>query len=207
MEKGQFMQACREGGVKIEAALRGLHRDYGGALLHEGVRCLGDVDTARDVVQETLLKAWRRCGTFRGESELFPWLRNILRHAAIDWLRQRRPEQPLADAEGRTLPEVEVALRALRGDLAGEPEPWLQGAQLEACFRTCAARFATEQPLAAAVVRWVSKDDLTHVQIAELLQRSPGATREYISQCRKKARVYFRDWYLLVREQAGGAVE
>lgn len=199
MEKAAFIQACREGGAHIAAALRTLHRDYGRALLHDALRNLGgDIEAARDMAQETLLKAWRRCDSFRGESELFPWLRNIARHAAIDSLRRQRPEQPLTDAEGHTLAEVETALLALRPGLADEPEQTLQDAQLEACFRACAARFAAEQPQAAAVIRWVAEDELNHEQIGALLQRTPGATREFISQCRKKARVYFRDWYVML---------
>lgn len=204
MEKAVFMQACREGGARIEAALRGLQRDYGGALLHEAMSALGDLEAARDLAQVTLIKVWRRCASFRGESELFPWLKGILRHAVIDWLRKRRPEQPLVDAAGQTLPEVEAALLAQRGDAAPTAEQLVQSAQLEALYRTCAERFARDQPMAAAVIRWVAEDDLDPDQIAALLQRTPGATREYISQCRKKARHYFRAWYELA-SPAGGA--
>ena len=52
------------------------------------------------------------------------------------------------------------------------------------------------------MIRWIAEDDLDHEQIAGLLQRTPGATREYISQCRKKARHYFRDWYVLAAREA-----
>lgn len=197
MEKAVFMQACREGGAQIETALRDLHRDYGGALLREGMAALGDAEQARDLTQDTLIKAWRRCATFRGESELFPWLKAILRHAVIDWLRARRPEQPLVDANGEALAEVERALLEQRGDAAPRAERTLHTAQLEALYRDCARRFAADHPMAAAVIRWVAEDELSHEEMAQLLQRSPGATREYVSQCRKKARVYFREWYLL----------
>jgi len=203
MEKAVFMQACREGGARIEAALRTLQRDYWGALLHEAVVALGDLEGARDLAQVTLIKVWRRCASFRGDSELFPWLKGILRNAVIDWLRTRRPEQPLQDAAGQTFPEVELALLAQRGDAARTAEQVVQSAQLEALYRDCAERFARDQPMAAAVIRWVAEDDLDQEQIAALLQRTPGATREYISQCRKKARHYFRDWYVLATQAAG----
>ena len=79
---------------------------------------------------------------------------------------------------------------------------YLHRAQLEALYRDCARRFASDHPMAAAVIRWVAEDDLSHEQLAQLLQRSPGATREYVSQCRKKARVYFREWYVLATQRA-----
>ena len=202
MEKAVFMQACRDGGPHIETALRSLQRDYGGALLHEGLTALGDADQARDLTQETLIRAWRRCATFRGESELFPWLKSILRHAVVDLLRKRRPELPLVDAAGAPLPEVELALLEQRGHAAPQAEHTMHRAQLEALYRDCARRFASDHPMAAAVIRWVAEDDLSHEQLAQLLQRSPGATREYVSQCRKKARVYFREWYVLATQRA-----
>ena len=205
MEKAVFMQACREGGARIEAALRSLQRDYGGALLHEAMSALGDLEAARDLAQVTLIKVWRRCDSFRGESELFPWLKSILRHAVVDWLRTRRPEQPLVDAAGVPLPEVETALLMQRGDASPTAEQMVQSAQLEAVYRACAERFARDQPMAAAVIRWVAEDDLDQEQIAALLQRTPGATREYISQCRKKARHYFRAWYELATQDGAGA--
>ena len=201
MEKAVFMQACRDGGARIESALRGLQRDYGGALLHEAMSALGDLEAARDLTQMTLIKVWRRCASFRGDSELFPWLKGILRHAVIDWLRARRPEQPLVDAVGQPLAEVEAALLAQRGDASPTAEQLVLSAELEAVYRDCAERFARDHPAAAAVIRWVAEDDLDLEQVAALLQRTPGATREYVSQCRKKARHYFQPWYVLASEQ------
>ena len=203
MDKAAFMQACREGGARIEGALRTLQRDYWGALLHDASAALGDLEAARDLAQLTLIKVWRRCASFRGDSELFPWLKGILRHAVIDWLRQRRPEQPLLDGAGQPLAEVEAALLAQRGEAVPTAEQMLQSAQLEALYRECAERFAHDQPMAATVIRWVAEDDLDHEQIAALLQRTPGATREYVSQCRKKARHYFRAWYELAMQEPG----
>jgi RNA polymerase sigma-70 factor (ECF subfamily) len=204
MDKNAFMEACRQGGSKIDAALRKLHDDYGHALAYEGRACLGSLEAAQDLAQETLIKVWQRCASFRGDSELFPWIKQILRRAAIDRLRASRPEQPLTADDGEPLAEVEAALQDLRGDAAPTPEKLLHDGQLEACYRRCAQRFAKEQPLAASVIRWVAEDDLTHEQIAVLLDRSPGATREFISQCRKKARVYLHEWYLMAARHGNG---
>lgn len=201
MDKAAFMQACREGGRAVEAALRLLHRDYAGPLLNEAWQVLRDPDAAQDLLQDTLLKVWRQCASFRGESELFPWLKRMLRHGAIDRLRRRRDEVSL-DADPGVEAEIESALRAQRGDAPEDPPSLVGARQLDIVYRRCAERFAAEQPQAAAVIRWIAEDDLGPAEIAELLQRSPGATREFISQCRKKARRYFRDWYLLAAAHA-----
>jgi hypothetical protein len=44
------------------------------------------------------------------------------------------------------------------------------------------------------------EDGLTTEDIAHLLDRTPGATREFVSQCRKRARLYLADWYVLAHE-------
>lgn len=201
MEKERFMRACREGGAQVEAALSSLHRDYGRALWHEGWRALRDADLAHDLLQETLLKVWRACTSFRGDAELYPWLLVILRRSAIDLLRRRRPEEPLEDDTGQVRAEVETAWGELRADLADVPPERLMARESEAVFRRCADRFAAEQPQAAEVIRWIAEEGLAPAEVAELIGRSPGATREYISQCRKKARLYFAEWYALAGRQ------
>lgn len=198
MDKGGFMRACQEGGAPAERALAALYKDYGPALWRDAARMLRDADTARDLLQDTLLKAWRACAGYRGEAELFPWLQRILRRSAIDWLRRRRPEVPLEDEQGAWSPEAASAWSAWREDLHSEPTQTLVDRQSEGVFRRCAERFAAEQPQAANVIRWIAEDELTPAEVAVLIDRSPGATREYISQCRKKARQYFAEWYALV---------
>jgi hypothetical protein len=47
------------------------------------------------------------------------------------------------------------------------------------------------------VISWIVQDGLTHQEIGELLGRTPEATREFISQCRERARLHLVEWYEL----------
>ena len=47
---------------------------------------------------------------------------------------------------------------------------------------------------------WIVEDGLSNDDIAQLLDRTPGATREFISQCRKRARVYLAEWYAITHD-------
>src|SRR5262245_26025465 len=96
------MRACREGGPAIEGALRDLDRSYYAVLYRDGLRAMRDPADARDVVQDTFIKVWRRCATFHGDSELLPWIRSILRHAILDRLRAPEREVPMEDEDRMT---------------------------------------------------------------------------------------------------------
>jgi RNA polymerase sigma-70 factor (ECF subfamily) len=78
--------------------------EHGDALYRFAYFRVFDAAAAEDLVQETLLAAWRARGSFRGEASVRTWLIGILKRKAIDFLRARTREQPLAhDTDDDTL--------------------------------------------------------------------------------------------------------
>ena len=69
-------------------------------------------EAATVLVQETFIKVWLRCATFRGQSELLPWIRAILRNGLLDRVRRAHPEVPfdaddeLTEEAGRRVAEL-----------------------------------------------------------------------------------------------------
>lgn len=75
-------------------------------------RVIGREEDARDVCQETFLRAFRALGGFKGQAKFSSWLYRITLNLCRDWIRRER-RQPLAQApEG-----VDVI------ELAAETEP------------------------------------------------------------------------------------
>ena len=193
------MRACRDGGERIEQALAELDRAYFPILYRDCARAVNDSETARDLVQETFIRVWQRCATFRAASELLPWIKAILRRATIDFLRRRQRER-LREAsldDDELGAETERRLLELSAEDVPMPEAEASRRELAECFQRCWMRFEQTHPAHAAVMAWIVHDGLTNEAIAELLDRTPGATREFISQCRKRARGYFAEWYEL----------
>jgi RNA polymerase sigma-70 factor, ECF subfamily len=84
-----------------EAALRRLWDEHAGALLGYVLRLTGDRGWAEDVVQETLLQAWRHPDALdpvRGPAR--PWLMTVARRLVIDQWRARRARPVEVGDEG-----------------------------------------------------------------------------------------------------------
>ena len=202
LDNAAFMRACREGGSAIESALRALDRSFFAVLYRDGMRALKDHDSACEVVQETFIKVWRRCATFRGESDLLPWIKTILRNTVLARLRKPAREVPLDEDPLLT---TEVARRLV--ELSSEnptPEGLAGQEQLAALFRVGWERFQELDPHHAHVMAWVVEDGLSIEDLSQILGRTPGATREFVSQCRKRARAHLAEWYALAVNRPSG---
>lgn len=67
-----------------------LVRRHQNALWAVALRMMRDPDDAADVVQDALVKAFRRADTFRGEARVSTWLHRIVVTTALDALRAAR---------------------------------------------------------------------------------------------------------------------
>ena len=129
-------------------------------------RMLGSSHDGDDVVQETLLRAWRAKDTLADEALLKPWLYRIATNVCFDELK-RRPRRayatdafpPSEDAKP-PLPRVEEAVW-----LEPMPNTWLEGVD----ERDPQARYALKESVALAFV--AALQCLSPVQRATLLLR------------------------------------
>ena len=141
-------------------------------------------EDAADCLQETMLKAWRAIGSYRGECALTSWLYRIASTVCLDFLRRQKrlPETESADelensgfapADGSPAPD-EAALRS-------ESREQLQAAidSLPADMRTVLILYALEgQPYEA---------------IADATDTSIGTVKSRLNRARQKIAKFLAD--------------
>jgi RNA polymerase sigma-70 factor (ECF subfamily) len=87
----RLLLACAQAGD--ERAFRRLVEPYRHALEVHCYRMLGSAQDAEDLVQETLLRAWRALERFEPRAQFQTWLYRIATNACLDEL-ERRPRRP-----------------------------------------------------------------------------------------------------------------
>jgi RNA polymerase sigma-70 factor (ECF subfamily) len=139
-------------------------------------RLTGDEEDARDVVQESYLRAYRGLKRFRGDAQFSTWMYRITANCATTYLgkRSRHSHEELSD---------DLPLEADRP--AGNPE-----ANLDADLRRTSLQDALRRlpPRLRAVVVLRDVYDLPHESIAAELGISESAAKVRLHRARRKLR-------------------
>jgi RNA polymerase sigma-70 factor (ECF subfamily) len=136
----EAVAGARRDAARTDEFVRELYRQHGGALFGFVLQLTGgDRGRAEDVVQETLLRAWRhldKLGT-DGQRSLRPWLVAVARNLAIDAHRGRssRPHET-DDRVLATVPVADDSERVLQLLVLTDAMRALSQAHREALFET-----------------------------------------------------------------------
>ncbi len=159
--------------LQDRGALRELYRATGGRLLAVATRILDDRAAAEDVLQDTFMTVWTRAARFPAlRTSPLAWLTAIARNRAIDLLRRRRPETPLAwtDAEGHEHSHDAA-------DESDSPLEQLLALQAEGRLGECMAQIEPEPRAAIALAYF---EGLTHDELARRIGRPLGTVKAWI---------------------------
>ncbi|MFH9421180.1 sigma-70 family RNA polymerase sigma factor [Streptomyces sp. NPDC017529] len=122
-----------------EELMRALYEEHAGPLLAFVLRLVaGDRHRAEDVVQETLLRAWRNADQLqRATGSIRPWLVTVARRIVIDGHRSRQARPQEVDAAPlESMPAADEIDRALRLMTISEALGDLSKAHREALIET-----------------------------------------------------------------------
>ncbi|RKT03051.1 RNA polymerase sigma-70 factor (ECF subfamily) [Streptomyces sp. 3211.6] len=91
---GPLWPRARRGSTD-EALIRAVYEEHGNALLAYATRLTGDRAAAEDVVQETLIRAWRHSDALvNGKGSVRGWLLTVARNIITDRYRARAARPP-----------------------------------------------------------------------------------------------------------------
>lgn len=138
---------------------------------------VGQSDEAEDIVQDTMVQAYTKLSTFKGNSSFYTWIYRIALNIAADRRRQRKPEQSLS------LPEHGVRHEPV--DSGETPAARLQRLERADHVRVALARL-NEEFRQILIMREV--DDFDYATIAGLLQISVGTVRSRLHRARAALR-------------------
>lgn len=136
---------------------------HGDVLLRFAMARVGDAETAEDLVQETLLAAWRGRAAFDGLCEPRTWLIAILKRRVADYYRRvgrffgeslsSDAEVPCRTADAGAVPEAAEFWGVVTGCTGEMPE------HLARAFRL--RTFAEEDPAAICDAEGISRKNLS----------------------------------------------
>jgi RNA polymerase sigma-70 factor (ECF subfamily) len=161
-------------------AFRTLVEHHSRYLYGVAYRMTGNAEDARDVVQDTWLKAHSQLGRFEARSNVRTWLTRIAINCAIDYIRKTRRHEAASDSslDDRNWPE-QGTLQPLpdRLVLAGEIGTRIEGTM----------RCLTALERAAFVLRHV--EGMSIDEIGNALGLNTSATKHSIFRAVRKMRV------------------
>jgi len=204
MNNEELIKALGQGGKALEIAIARLHREHYAQLRRYAMRKVWDEALADDLVQIAFLKLMENGRSqYRGDTPPVGYLTVILKNLILDHFRRNgklETQYPDDDDGGESW---------LDNHLADKHETQPAGPLKDILNKEVAACIERKQPQLRelpeqyrAIYVWIVDDGLKPAQIAELLQRSAGATRQAISECRKHLRRIFGECYALLAHQS-----
>jgi RNA polymerase sigma-70 factor, ECF subfamily len=170
------MTLQRDGSDARKAEFDRIFTEYSAPIYNFALRMVGDADRAADIAQDTFIKAYRKLDTLTETSSTRSWLYRIATNTAIDEMRRRRhvaaprPEddRPMEPADGGPGPETQV--------LSGLMDERISRAllRLRPNHRQCLILSDVE--------------DMSAVQIGEVMGMSNGAVRVLLCRARGEMR-------------------
>lgn len=146
--------------------------EYSPLVYHVALGILHDPGLAEDVVQETMIKAWRNLDQFRGDASIKTWLVQIGRNSAIDSLRRRRDQVTSA------------------GDVPDSPDPAAlvdteRLAQGRDSVSTLARALRSLDELSRTIVVLREVDAMSYQEIADSLEVSVATVKTRLLRARR----------------------
>ncbi len=158
-----------------EDAFRRIYEETSGRVFALCLRMMKDDALARDLTQDTYVRAWEHLETYRGESALTTWLHTIATNACLVALRSQRRRR-----EDSMETEQFEAILSQSGHGANEVDP---------VDRVALERAVAQLPDGARTVFLLHDvHGYKHEEIAEMTSTRPGTSKAHLHRARNLLR-------------------
>jgi RNA polymerase sigma-70 factor, ECF subfamily len=155
---------------------------YRGELRVHCYRMLGSFTDAEDLVQETLLRAWRAQASFEGRSSIRSWLYRIATNACLDALRTHPERVVLVGDVGDPAPSEIPWLQPYPDRLLDEPAALVVARETIELAYLAAIQLLPANQRAVLILRDVL--DFSAAETADLLDTSVGSVTSALQRAR-----------------------
>lgn len=168
------------GGKDMDAGVKALYQTTASPMLRFFVYKGVSGDDAKDILQETFVKIVRSAANFGGEGAAKAWIWQIARNCLID---HQRKQGSRADHETAVNDEQWTRLEETTPDSASAS--CASPGSVDECVSAGLEKFSRSEP-DRALVLMLQMDGLSIEDIGLRIGRTMAATKEYLSQCRKR---------------------
>ncbi len=177
-----IIKLIRTGGKAMDAGVKALYQTTAQPMLRFFIYRGISSDEAKDVLQETVLKIVRSAESFTGDGTAKAWIRQVATNCLIDHQRKRG-----------SLAEHEIAVNdeqwARLEETTAAPVSGNTPHAVDECVAAGLGKFSSREPERAHVLM-LQMDGLSIDDIGQRIGRTVAATKEYLSQCKKKIQPY-----------------
>lgn len=169
-----WLAACGQGDQR---AFENLYRFTAPKLYAYAMRMLRNESLAEECLQDVYVRIWHHAREYAPERAApLTWMIGILRHRALDLLRQRGRETTLAEPE-----DLEHLVNAQAGAAAADPVDDEDARALYACL----GQLREEQRRCLQLAYF---DNLSHAQMAERLHVPLGTVKTWVRRALEQLR-------------------
>ncbi len=140
-----------------------------------------DADEAKDIVQDTFVRAWTSLHGFRGDSSLLHWLFRITRNLIIDRARARK-RRPTVSLDRTMGPDSDETLGDRVKATTKSPEAAAESGQELDRFKLALSRLPEAQRTVFVLREW---ENLPYDKIAERLDLNEGTVKSRLARARE----------------------
>ena len=162
--------------------------EYKDRIYRHAFYLLGNSEDAKDITQETFIKAWQQRGKLRSKT-VRAWLLKCAQNLCFNLLKRQKFQEPLTTGDET---ELETLVHTYSHRSSPSPDELVEKEELKEMVQYAIKKLPPEM---RAVIIMRELEDMSYKEIAKVLNRPVNTVKGRVSQARKKLRELLRPYW------------